>query len=207
MSIFVQIACGGTVMTVELSSPIPGPSRQFAWPRPKYLLFALIGLIYAYVLWTNESFLFNSRDPEWVHIAPFRWFLLPHGMAAAFALFLGPLQFSDRLRRRFATVHRVMGYLYIAGVYLGAPMGIYIQHFEERLGEPRSFTVATVADATVWIFRHHHGADLHPPGQDPAAPAMDDPQLRLRPDFPGSTADPDLVQPSGRDVGNSGVVL
>ena len=139
-------------MTVELSSPIPGPSRQFAWPRPKYLLFALIGLIYAYVLWTNESFLFNSRDPEWVHIAPFRWFLLPHGMAAAFALFLGPLQFSDRLRRRFATVHRVMGYLYIAGVYLGAPMGIYIQHFEERLGEPRSFTVATVADATVWIF-------------------------------------------------------
>lgn len=139
-------------MTVELSSLVPGPSRRFAWPRPKYLLFALIGLIYAYVLWTNESFLFNSRDPEWAHIAPFRWFLLPHGMAAAFALFLGPLQFSDRLRRRFATVHRVMGYLYIAGVYLGAPMGIYIQHFEERLGEPRSFTVATVADAMVWIF-------------------------------------------------------
>lgn len=139
-------------MTVELSSPIPGPSRRLAWPRPKYLLFALIGLIYAYVLWTNESFLFNSRDPEWAHIAPFRWVLLPHGMAAAFALFLGPLQFSDRLRRRFATVHRVMGYLYITGVYLGAPMGIYIQHFEERLGEPRSFTIATVMDAAVWIF-------------------------------------------------------
>jgi uncharacterized membrane protein len=139
-------------MTVELSSPIPGPSRQFAWPRPKYVLFALIGLIYAYVLWTNESFLFNAKDPEWAHIAPYRWILLPHGMAAAFALFLGPLQFSDRLRRRFATVHRVMGYLYIAGVYLGAPMGIYVQYFEERLGEPRSFTIATVADAGIWIF-------------------------------------------------------
>src|SRR5476649_2602368 len=97
MSIFVQIACGGTVMTVELSSHIPGPSRRFAWPRPKYLLLALIELIYAYVLWTNESFLFNSRDPEWAHIAPFRWFLLPHGMAAAFALFLGPDRKSTRL--------------------------------------------------------------------------------------------------------------
>jgi uncharacterized membrane protein len=139
-------------MTVELSSPIPGPSRQFTWPKPKYLLFALIGLIYVYVLWTNESFLFNAKDPEWAHIAPFRWILLPHGMAAAFALFLGPLQFSDRLRRRFATVHRVMGYLYIAGVYLGAPMGIYVQYFEERLGEPHSFTIATVADAGIWIF-------------------------------------------------------
>jgi uncharacterized membrane protein len=139
-------------MTVELSSPIPGAPRRFAWPKPKYLLFALIGLIYVYVLWTNESFLFNAKDPEWAHIAPFRWILLPHGMAAAFALFLGPLQFSDRLRRRFATVHRVMGYLYIAGVYLGAPMGIYVQYFEERLGDPRSFTIATVADAGIWIF-------------------------------------------------------
>ncbi|HKB96399.1 MAG TPA: DUF2306 domain-containing protein [Rhizomicrobium sp.] len=137
-------------MTV-IAEPVGSPGR-FKWPRPKYLLFALIALMYLYVLWTNESFLFNSKDPEWPHIAPFRWFLLPHGMAAAFALFLGPLQFSERLRRRFATVHHVMGYLYITGVYLGAPMGIYIQHFEERLGAPRSFTLAAAADAVVWIF-------------------------------------------------------
>jgi len=128
------------------------PSRRLSWPRPKYLLFAAIGLMYAYVLWTNENFLFNAKDPEWAHIAPFQWFLLPHGLAAAFALFLGPFQFSDRLRRRYATVHHVMGYLYITGVYLGAPMGIYIEYFEERLGEPRSFTVATIADAGIWIF-------------------------------------------------------
>jgi uncharacterized membrane protein len=108
--------------------------------------------MYAYVLWHNESFLFNSKDPEWAHIGSFKWFLLPHGLAAACALFLGPLQFSDRLRKRFAKVHRVMGRFYVAGVLVGAPLGIYIQHFEEHMGRSRSFTLAAAADAAVWIF-------------------------------------------------------
>ena len=140
-------------MSTAITTPVQGaaPSAQRTWLRPKYLLFAFIGLMYAYVLWNNESFLINSKDPEWQHIGPFKWILLPHGLAAACALFLGPLQFSDRLRRRFAKAHRVMGRFYVAGVLVGAPMGIYVQHFEERLGGPRSFTIATVADAAVWI--------------------------------------------------------
>jgi uncharacterized membrane protein len=121
-------------------------------PRAKYLLFALIGAMYAYVLWTNESFLFNAKDPEWAHIATFKWFLLPHGIAAACALFLGPLQFSDRLRRRFAVLHRTLGWIYIIGSYIGAPLGIYIQYFEERMGATRGFTLAAAADAIVWTF-------------------------------------------------------
>jgi uncharacterized membrane protein len=108
--------------------------------------------MYAYVLWNNESFLLNAKDPEWVHIHSFRWWLLPHGLLAACALFLGPLQFSDRLRRRFAKAHRVMGRFYVAGVILGAPLGIYIQYFEERMGTSRSFTIGAGADAALWIF-------------------------------------------------------
>ena len=85
------------------------PARRFVdrilrsgWlqPTPKHLLFAFIGLMYAYVLWNNERFLFDSKHPEWAHIQSFKWWLLPHGLAAACALFLGPLQFSDRLRQR-----------------------------------------------------------------------------------------------------------
>jgi len=140
------------IAMTDLSAPLPFPSR-FKLPRAKYILFALLGMMYVYVLWTNESFLFNARDPEWAHIAPFHWFLLPHGMAAAFALFLGPLQFSDRLRRRFAKAHKVIGYFYIAGAYVGAPLGLYIQYFEERLGNfSRSFTIATAFDAGIWIY-------------------------------------------------------
>ena len=121
-------------------------------PRPKYLLFAFIGLLYAFVFYNNESFLANSKHPEWTHIAPFKWWLLPHGLAAGCALLLGPLQFSDRLRKRFAGVHRVLGRLYVAGVFIGAPIGIYIQYFEERMGAPRSLTIAGAADAVMWMF-------------------------------------------------------
>jgi len=38
-----------------------------------------------------------------------------------------------------------------AGVFILAPLGVYIQHFEERMGAPRSFAVATVVDAIVLI--------------------------------------------------------
>jgi uncharacterized membrane protein len=138
-------------------STAPAPVRRALSLRPKHLLFAFIGLMYAYVLWHNESFLINHADPEWPHIESFKWFLLPHGLAAGCALFLGPFQFSERLRRRFAKLHRVMGRFYVAGVLVGAPFGIYIQHFEEVHlygGDPvqHSLTIATVFDAGVWIF-------------------------------------------------------
>lgn len=107
--------------------------------------------MFAYVLRHNERFLFNASDPEWPHIQPFRWYLLPHGLTAACALLLGPLQFSDRLRQRFTRFHRVVGRFYIAGVFVGAPLGFYIQYFEERLGGTRSFSFAALTDAALWI--------------------------------------------------------
>ena len=137
-------------MTMELSSGKPKP---FLTVNPKTILFALIGVMYAYVLYNVEGFLFNKSDPEWKHIAPFQMWLLPHGLAAAFALFLGPFQFSERLRRKYVTVHKTFGYLYIAGCYIGAPLGIYIQRFEDKLGTfSHSFTIATAMDAGIWIF-------------------------------------------------------
>lgn len=136
-------------MTVETA---PLPPQPFKLPRAKVMLFAAIAVMYAYVLWNVEGFLFNAKDPEWAHIAPFQWWLLPHGMAAAFALFLGPFQFSERLRRKYLIVHKTMGYLYITGCYVGAPLGVYIQWTEEKLGTfSHSFTIGTIMDATNWV--------------------------------------------------------
>jgi len=133
------------------------PTGRPSWLRPKYLLFVFIACMYAYVLWHNERFLINRADPEWLHIASFKWFLLPHGLAAGCALFLGPLQFSDRLRRRFTKLHRVMGRFYVAGCLVGAPIGIYIQNFETvnlAHNDPVEFslTIASVFQAGIWIF-------------------------------------------------------
>ena len=73
------------------------------------MCFAFLGLMLAYVLVHDESFLINARDPEWQHIQMFGWYLLPDGIAGACALLLAPMQFSDRLRRKFAKLHRVEG--------------------------------------------------------------------------------------------------
>lgn len=119
--------------------------------RPKYWLFAGIGLMLAYVIGHDESFLVHPNDPVWQHYAPFKWWLLPHGIAGGCALLLGPMQFSDRLRQRFRQWHRVVGRIYVACVLVAAPLGVYIQHFQERMGVPRSFSIAAAVDATLWM--------------------------------------------------------
>jgi uncharacterized membrane protein len=121
------------------------------WLRPKYLLFVAIGLMLAYVIPHDESFLAHPKDPVWQHYEPFKWWLLPHGIAGACALLLGPMQFSDRLRNRFTRLHRVVGRIYVAGVLVAAPLGFYIQFFQERTGGPRSFSIAAAVDATLWM--------------------------------------------------------
>lgn len=131
--------------SVLLSRPRP------SWINAKNLLFAGIFLMMAYVFRHNESFIIDRSDPNWDHISSFKWWLLPHGVAGACALLLAPLQFSDRLRRRYTKVHRVVGRIYIAGVFVLAPLGVYVQYLEERIGDPRSFTVATAVDATLLI--------------------------------------------------------
>ena len=121
------------------------------WLRPKYLLFAAVGLMLAYVIPHDESFLVHPKDPLWHHYEPFKWWLLPHGVAGACALLLGPMQFSDRLRERFRRLHRVVGRIYVAGVFLAAPLGLYIQYFQERMGDPRSFSIAAAVDTALWM--------------------------------------------------------
>src|SRR5215471_2522649 len=119
--------------------------------RAKYLVFAFIGLMMAYVLRHNEHFLIDPKDPVWQHYQPFKWKLLPHGLAGACALLLGPMQFSNRLRQRYAKLHRVVGRIYVAGVFVAAPLGFYIQYFQERMGVPRTFSAAGAVDAILWM--------------------------------------------------------
>lgn len=119
--------------------------------RPKYLLLGAVALMLAYVIPHDEGFLVDPKDPIWQHYEPFKWWLLPHGIAGACALLLGPMQFSDRLRNRFRKLHRVVGRIYVAGVFVAAPLGFYIQYFQERLGDPRSFTIAAAVDAALWM--------------------------------------------------------
>jgi uncharacterized membrane protein len=119
--------------------------------RSKYVVFALIGVMMAYVLYHNERFLVQPANPLWEHFEPFKWWLLPHGLFGACVLLLAPLQFSDRLRRRFTRFHRIVGRIYVVGAFGLAPLGVYLQYFQERMGMPRSFTILALVDAVMLI--------------------------------------------------------
>jgi hypothetical protein len=77
--------------------------------------------------------------------------LLPHAVFGTIVLVFAPLQFSDRLRQRFTKAHRITGRLYVLGAFVLAPLGAYIQYFQERSGAPRSFTVLAIVDAAMLI--------------------------------------------------------
>ena len=117
----------------------------------KYAVFSVIAVMTLYVLYHNERFLIDSSHPVWQHYEPFKWWLLPHAVFGAIVILFAPLQFSDRLRQRFTRSHRVMGRLYVAGAFILAPLGAYIQYYQERMGAPRSFTVLAIVDAVMLV--------------------------------------------------------
>ena len=120
--------------------------------RLKYVLFAFIGAMIAYVLFHNEIFLVQPANPHWQHYQALGLWLLVHGVAGGSALILAPMQFSDRLRMRFTKLHRVSGRIYVTGALILGPFGIYIQYMDERMGlGPRSFTVETVIQASLLV--------------------------------------------------------
>jgi hypothetical protein len=125
---------------------MPAPSaRAF---RMKYLVFAAIAAMAAYVLFHFERFLIDSAHPAWNHYEPFKWWLLPHGIAGFCALVLAPLQFVEGIRRRYTALHRTMGTIYVISACVLAPIGLYIQYLDEAQGSARSFTIETVIQSS-----------------------------------------------------------
>jgi hypothetical protein len=115
----------------------------------KYVVFILIAIMSTYVLYHNERFVIDSSHPVWQHYEPFKWWLLPHAVFGTIVLVFAPFQFSNRIRERYKKAHRVMGRLYVVGAVALAPMGAYIQYYQERTGAPRSFTILAIVDAAM----------------------------------------------------------
>jgi uncharacterized membrane protein len=101
------------------------PAKWTSPIRAKHLVFALIGLMILIVL-NKDRVIADPRDPIWQHYHFFKWWLIPHGLAAITALFLGPLQFSDRLRRNLPR-HRLIGRIYVGAVAAAIPVGLTIE--------------------------------------------------------------------------------
>ncbi len=92
----------------------------------KRFVFLLLGALTLVTIYEHETPLLNPTNPEWSHIAPFRWWLVPHILTAAVALVIGPLQFSTTLRRRNLALHRWLGRIYACAVLVASAIALYI---------------------------------------------------------------------------------
>jgi uncharacterized membrane protein len=123
------------------------PGSQMAGNYRKWALFAVLGLLVLGVIWADEGFFVHSADPEWAHIQPFKWWLMAHAACGFTALVLGPIQFSERFRRRHLALHRVLGRVYIGAILLAAPLAIYVGH----LGDHGLSQIENWAQAGGWF--------------------------------------------------------
>lgn len=123
--------------------------QRSLWLRPKGAVFVAVGAMTLYVLYHNERFLIEPANPIWRHYAQIAFWLVPHALAGTCALFLAPLQFSERLRKRYTKTHHIVGRIYVVGALVLAPLGAFGQYYAERSGDPREFTVLAAVDAAM----------------------------------------------------------
>ena len=123
--------------------------QRSSWLGPKRLVFTAVGAMTLYVLYHNERFLIEPENPIWKHYAEIAFWLVPHAVAGTCALLLAPLQFSERLRKRYTTTHHVVGRIYVIGALVLAPLGAYGQYLSESSGAPREFTTLAIVDAAM----------------------------------------------------------
>ena len=124
-------------------------AQRSSWQRPKVAVFGAVAAMTLYVLYHNERFLIEPQNPIWKHYAQVAFWLVPHALAGSCALFLAPLQFSERLRKRYTTAHHIVGRVYVVGALVLAPLGAYGQYIAEGPGMPREFTTLAVVDAVM----------------------------------------------------------
>ena len=92
--------------------------------RSKLVLFLIFGLLTVFVTYMKNARIFDSTSEIAQHFAPVKWYLVPHAFFGGLAILLGVFQFSNRLRARYLTTHRTLGYVYVVSVFIAAPLAI-----------------------------------------------------------------------------------
>jgi len=121
----------------------PSPSRSGF----KTVLWISLGLTVLFVFITSEVLLVTDYPMYHgyrLQVVADRHLLIPHTLAGIFALLIGPINFSSRIRRRYLPLHRVLGRIYVVSVFIGAFTGI-------ALAAGRPGLPGTSMQAAAWI--------------------------------------------------------
>jgi uncharacterized membrane protein len=115
--------------------------------RFKTILWIFLGLTTLFVFITSEVFLvadYPMNHAYRLQVIADRGLLIPHTLAGIFALLIGPINFSSRIRQQHLKLHRVLGRIYVACVFIGAATGV-------ALASGRPGLPGTSMQAAAWV--------------------------------------------------------
>lgn len=115
--------------------------------QKKLIFFAIFFAATAFVTFMKNREILQPTSQVAQHFAPGMVFLIPHAIFAGLAMVMGAFQFSNRLRARYLRTHRIMGYIYVVSVMIGAPIAIPLA---ARVDTP-SIVAAAVVQAFGWM--------------------------------------------------------
>src|SRR5450756_2137543 len=101
--------------------------RKSSGSRFKTILWVSLGLTVLFVFITSELLLITDYPMYHAYrlqVIADRRLLLPHTLAGIFALLIGPINFSSRIRQRHLYLHRILGRIYVISVFVGSFTGI-----------------------------------------------------------------------------------
>ena len=111
------------------------------------ILWVSLGLTTLFVFITSELFLVTDYPMYHAYrlqVIADRHLLIPHTLAGMFALLIGPINFSSRIREQHLKLHRFLGRIYVLSVFVGAATGVALA--SGRPGFP-----GTSMQAAAWI--------------------------------------------------------
>ncbi len=100
-----------------------GRTYSVTLKRTALIVFAAMTL---FVVLTRDRTLLDPNSPlrQRYSVIPILMFL--HGIPGAVGLFLGFVQFSNRIRQKYLELHRVLGRIYVGSVAVSAPAAIFV---------------------------------------------------------------------------------
>ena len=125
------------------TQPAPTAKRS----RFKTVLWIGLGFTTLFVFITSEVLLvadYPMYHAYRLQVISDRHLLIPHTLAGIFALLIGPINFSSRIRQHHLKLHRVLGRIYVISVFIGAATGI-------ALAAGRPGLPGTSMQAAAWI--------------------------------------------------------
>jgi uncharacterized membrane protein len=128
-----------------MSSAVASAARPSS--QAKLAFFIVFGLLTVFVLTAKNAKIFDPASEIAQHFAPVKGYLAMHAVFGMLALLLGAFQLSNRLRARYLKLHRSLGYVYVASVYISCPFAIPVAY---KIGS-MSLTAASTVQSLGWL--------------------------------------------------------